>query len=81
MDQVFIPPPPPPPPPFVPAPPAVAPIPWEDPSRPPAPALIETVKLFVTDMTQAFRRMPVTGDIARPLLYAVIVGSIGPIIA
>ena len=81
MDQVFIPPPPPPPPPFVPAPPAEATIPWEDPSRPPAEALIETVKLFVTDMTQAFRRMPVTGDIARPLLYAVIVGSIGPIIA
>ncbi len=81
MDQVFIPPPPPPPPPFIPVPPSVAPIPWEDPSRPPAEALIETVKLFVTDMTQGFRRMPVGGDIARPLLYAVIVGSIGPIVA
>jgi hypothetical protein len=80
MDQVFVPPPPPPPPPFVPAPPVEAPIPWEVPSLPPAQALIETVKLFVTDMKQAFRRMPVAGDLGRPLLYAVIVGSIGPIV-
>ena len=80
MDQAFVPPPPLPPP-FVPGPPAEAPIPWEDPSRPPAEALIETVKLFVTDMTRAFRRMPVAGDIARPLLYAVIVGSVGPIVS
>ncbi len=81
MDQAYIPPPPPPPPPFVPAPPVEASIPWEEPSRPPAEALIETVKLFVTDTARAFRRMPVAGDIARPLLYAVIVGSIGPIVA
>ncbi len=80
MDQTFAPPPPPPPP-FVPPPPAEAPIPWEQPGRPPVEAMVETVKLFLTDMEQAFRRMPPTGDIARPLLYAVIVGSIGPIVA
>lgn len=82
MDQPYPPPPPPPPPPpFVPPPPAEAPIPWETPGLPPAEALIETVKLFIVDMEQAFRRMPVAGDISRPLLYAVIVGSVGPIVA
>jgi hypothetical protein len=85
MDQIYVPPPPPPPPPAPPAfqavPPAEEPIPWETPGRPAAEALVETVKLFVTDMAQAFRRMPVAGDLARPLLYAVIVGSIGPMVA
>ena len=86
MDQTPYPPPPPPPPPPVPpyfaaAPPAEPPIPWETPGRPAGEALVETAKLFATDMAQAFRRMPVAGDLARPLLYAVIVGSIGPIVA
>jgi hypothetical protein len=86
MDQTVYPPPPPPPPPPVPpafaaAPPPEPPIPWETPGRPAGEALIETVKLFATDMGQAFRRMPAAGDLAKPLLYAVIVGSIGPIVA
>ena len=85
MDQTVFPPPPPPPPPVpsfqVPVPPAEPPIPWETPGRPAGEALVETVKLFVTDWAQAFRRMPVGGDLAKPLLYAVIVGSIGPIVA
>jgi hypothetical protein len=86
MDQTAYPPPPPPPPPplpptFAAAPPAEPPIPWETPGRPAGEALVETVKLFVTDMGQAFRRMPVAGDLAKPLLYAVIVGSVGPVLA
>jgi hypothetical protein len=85
MDQPVYPPPPPPPPPApayqVPVPPVEPPIPWETPGRPAGEALVETVKLFATDWAQGFRRMPVTGDLSKPLLYAVIVGSIGPIVA
>jgi hypothetical protein len=57
------------------------PIPWEVPAQPPVEALLETVKLFLTDAERAFSRMPRAGDISRPLLYALLVGSIGPIAA
>ena len=80
MDQNAVPPPPPPPP-YVPAPPAALVLPWEIPGRPAVDALVETVKLIATSTDEAFRRMPVVGDIARPLLYGVIIGSIGPLLA
>jgi len=65
----------------VPVPPAVEALPWEIPGRPAVDALVETVKLLATSTDEAFRRMPLAGDIARPLLYGVIIGSIGPLIA
>lgn len=53
------------------------PIPWEQEGYPALEGLFETAKLFITDPAQAFRRMPVAGDVGRPLLYAVILGWIG----
>jgi len=57
--------------------PAAAPLPWEDPGQPFLEALFETAKLFVTAPGEAFARMRVTGDLGRPLMYAVIFGWIG----
>jgi hypothetical protein len=53
------------------------PIPWEEPGRPAIEGLIETARLFFLTPTQAFQRMPVTSQLVRPLLYAVIFGWIG----
>jgi len=60
-----------------PQPPAAAPIPWEQPGFPALEGLYETAKLFLTRPSEAFARMPVTGDLGRSLLYAVIFGWIG----
>ncbi len=75
---------PPPPPPITPGapPPPVPPVtepplPWEQPGYPFLEALYETVKLFVTVPTQAFRRMSITADLGRPLLYAILLGWLG----
>jgi hypothetical protein len=70
----------PPPPPSGPPPAAPAqPLPWEQPGYPFLEAVYETAKLILTAPSQAFARMSLTGDIARPLLYAVIFGWIGVI--
>jgi hypothetical protein len=74
-------PPPPPPPPIAP-PPAGTPgaIPWEERQRYGfVPALVETVKLFVTAPAEAWRRTPGKGNILDPLLYALIVSWVGAI--
>jgi hypothetical protein len=75
---------PPPPPPITPGapPPPVPPVtepplPWEQPGYPFLEALYETAKLFVTVPTQAFRRMSITADLGRPLLYAILLGWVG----
>jgi len=73
-------PPPPPPPPFAPPlPPTAAepPIPWEQPGYPALEGLYETVKLFLTAPAEAFRRMPVTGELSRPLGFAILLGWVG----
>jgi hypothetical protein len=49
-------------------------IPWEDPGKSFFDALFETVKLLATSPGEAYRRMPVTGGIGRPLFYAIAVG-------
>lgn len=49
-------------------------IPWEDPRFSFFDGLFETVKLLTTSPGEAFRRMPVTGGIGRPVFYAIAVG-------
>jgi len=64
---------PPPPPPA-----AAAPaLPWEQPGYPPLEGLFETAKLFLVRPTEAYGRMAITGDLGKPLLYAVILGWLG----
>lgn len=65
------------PPPATPAPAAEAPLPWEQPGYPLLEALFETGKLVLTSPQEAFRRMAISGDLGRPLMYAVIFGWIG----
>lgn len=67
----------PPPPPGEPPPPAI--IPWEEPGRPWMSGLIETLKLLFTRPREAFERMPVTGDVLKPFIFAIILGWIGAI--
>jgi len=82
MADTYPPPPPPitpgaPPPPVPPVPPVAASLPWEQPGYPFLEALYETAKLFVTVPTEAFRRMSITADLGRPLLYAILLGWLG----
>lgn len=49
-------------------------IPWEDPERSAFDGLFETVKLLAFAPGEAFRRMPVSGGIGRPLFYAIVLG-------
>ena len=60
---------------FAPAPPA--PIPWEQPGYPMIKGLFETIGLFFTSPREAYRRMPLTSDLVRPLLYYVALGWVG----
>lgn len=53
------------------------PLPWEEPGRSPIEGLIATVKLFFGHPTEAFRRMSLTAEMLKPILYAIIVGWIG----
>jgi hypothetical protein len=65
----------PPPPPI--QPPARPPIPWEDPARPKLAAFFETIHLMYTRTREAYERMPLTSDVLRPYLFAILVGWIG----
>ena len=56
-------------------------IPWEDPNYSFFDGLFETVKLLALNPGEAFRRMPVTGGIGRPLFYAIAVGWVSIAIA
>ena len=80
-DTSFNPPPPGPPaePPFPPppTPPSTQVIPWEEPARPWFPALLETARLFLTEPRKAYERVPVRGDVLRPLVFALILGWVG----
>ena len=64
-----------------PVPESVPVIPWEDPGRSFFDALFETVKLLATSPGEAYRRMPVTGGIGRPLFYAIAVGWVSIAVA
>jgi hypothetical protein len=57
--------------------PPLQPLPWEQPGYPVLEALYETAKLVLTRPTEAFTRMSTTGDLGRPLVYAVVFGWIG----
>ena len=75
-----LPPLPPEPPPGVPPgapPPTSDPLPWEQPGYPFLEALFETAKLVLTRPSEAFARMSLTVDLARPILYAILFGWIG----
>jgi len=56
-------------------------LPFEDPAQPAVAGLIATVKLFVTDPTTAFRRMSLTTEIFRPLIYGVLLAWVGEAVA
>lgn len=71
------PPPPTEPPPVPPGPAARPPIPWEDPGRPRLGAFFETLKLLFMRPREAFERMPISGDVLRPFLFALITGWLG----
>lgn len=53
------------------------PIPWEEPGRPWFNAFLATLQLLATRPREAFERMPITGDVLRPFLFALITGWIG----
>ena len=69
----------------VPPPPETTPpepkLPFENPGQPFFAGLFETVKLFITDPTTAFRRMSLTTDIFRPLIYGVLLAWVGDAVA
>jgi hypothetical protein len=73
-------PPPPPPPPAVPA-PTLEPLPLEKPGYPALEGIYETAKLFLLNPSDAFARMSTSGDIGRPLLFAVVLGWVGIVAA
>lgn len=52
-------------------------IPWELPGVPLVSGLIDTVKLVAMSPRIAFSRVPVNPEFVRPLLYAVILGTVG----
>lgn len=60
---------------FAPAP--STPIPWEQPGTPLLKGLFETIGLFLSKPREAYRRMPTTPDLVRPLLYYVLLGWLG----
>jgi len=56
-------------------------LPFEEPGRPFVDGMVETVKLFITDPTIAYRRMSLTIDIFRPLIYGVLLSWVGIAVA
>lgn len=56
-------------------------LPWEQPGYPALEGLYETAKLVLLNPTEAFARMSITGDLGRPLLFAVILGWVGIVAA
>ena len=66
--------PPPPPPPTTSGP---EPLPWEQPGYPALEGLYEPAKLFLVRPGEAFARMSISGDLGRPLIFAVVLGWIG----
>jgi hypothetical protein len=81
MSEPMLPPPPPPPTDGGGAGPGAPALPWEDRARHGAvPALVETVKLFVTSPAAAFARARRRGDLTSPLVFAVLLGWLGVVV-
>jgi hypothetical protein len=68
-------------PPQGPPPPEARALPWEETGYPFLEALFGTIKGFVVSPSQAFTRMKQTGDLRRPILYAVILGASGVVLS
>ncbi len=66
---------------YPPPPESVPVIPWEEPGCSFFDGLFETVKLLASSPSEAFRRMPLTGGIGRPLFYAIAVGWVSIAVA
>jgi hypothetical protein len=60
-----------------PSPPPVEPLPWEQPGFPFLEGIFETAKLILTKPGEAFSRMSTSGDLGRPIFYAIVFGWIG----
>lgn len=60
-----------------PASPVAEPLPWEQPGFPFLEGLFETAKLILSRPSEAFSRMSTTGDLGRPIAYAIVFGWIG----
>lgn len=61
--------------------PPFPPLPWEDPTTPPLEALYETVKLVLLRPREAFSRMSFSVSLGKPILFAVILGWLGAVVA
>ncbi len=55
------------------------PLPWEEPGRPWLGGFFATIALLFTRPREAFERMPVSGDVLRPFLFALMTGWVGVI--
>ena len=55
----------------------LATLPWEDPGRPMAASFFETLKLLVVNPAEAYRRMPISTELFRPIVYGVILAWAG----
>lgn len=64
-----------------PPPPAPEPLPWEDPAYPRLEALYETARLVLLHPREAFSRMNLGVSLAKPILFAVILGWVGMAVA
>ena len=58
----------------------LAPLPFEDPNIPAFSGLIETVVLFVRKPHEAFARMRTEGNLLRPVVYGLVLASIGVLV-
>jgi len=52
------------------------PIPFEQEGVPFATGFLDTIKLVITHPVQAFQRVPANSEIVRPLLYAIVIGTL-----
>src|SRR5262245_4641283 len=68
-------------PPEMPAPAPLAPIPWEQPGYPFLKGFFETIGLFFAKPGEAFRRMPTTPSVGRPIVYYLVLGWIAAAVA
>jgi hypothetical protein len=60
---------------------ALPPLPFEDPTQPWLSAFFQTIGIFVQNPKQGYQRMRLTGDLLRPVVYALVLGSAGYILS
>ncbi len=61
--------------------PPITPLPWETPGTPVFEAFFETLQLFIIRPGDAYARMRRSGDLGRPILYAIFIGWAGVIVS